>query len=333
MLFHGRPLRQRGKQALALVVPLGDIPRVVPSEQRKPWWLYPNLLSLDAPLVAVVWLYIFAKTWRVEYLPWVAYVALALIVWMIYVADRLLDASMLSGPGESSRIEARHEFHQRHKGKFAIGARVAAIVSLILVTAPLKIPLFGFVFRTGLPFSIYTYALVGGLLVTGFFALSLFSSHGPDEIPYAKNVIAGVAFAYGTAIVAHVYTGFDLHDLYTLQLAELGCFAVLCILNISAIDLWEHASRQPDEDGKASDELALTLPLIVLGGASLLFALKDGDVMTRPFFYAILTGAALLYIVNRTRARFRPDSLRVLADVALIVPLLVFNVFQASMRP
>ncbi len=303
--------------------PLGDIPRVVPSEQpRKPFWLYPNLLSLDAPLVAVLWLYIFARTWRVEYLPWVAYLSLGLIVWLVYVADRLLDATMMTGPG-APKLEGRHEFHQRHQAKFKFVARIAAIAALVLVTAPLKIPLFGFVLRTGLPTGIYLYALVGGLLVSGFFALSLFSSHDPDEIPYAKNVMAGVAFAYGTAMVAYVYTGFDMDELaYS---PELICFAVLCMLNISAIDLWEHARLHQDEEVKASDELALTLPLILLGTAAVVFAWKDDDLMNRPFFYAILTGAALLYILNRSRARFSADALRVLADVALLAPILVFE--------
>ena len=45
---------------------------------------------------------------------------------------------------------------------------------------------------------------------------------------------------------------------------------------------------------------------------------------TRPFFCSILTGSALLYILNRNRSQYSTDALRVLADVALIAPLLVF---------
>jgi hypothetical protein len=102
---------------------------------------------------------------------------------------------------------------------------------------------------------------------------------------------------------------------------------VLCILNIFAIDLWEDAGRSSDPETKAGDELALTLPLTLLGAASLVFALKDPDLTTRPFFYAILTGAALLQILNRSRARFQMDTLRVLADVAMLVPFVVFLAF------
>ena len=51
--------------------------------------------------------------------------------------------------------------------------------------------------------------------------------------------------------------------------------------------------------------------------------LDDGQ-SSRPFFYAVLTSSALLYILNRRRAEFPLDALRVLADVAMLVPLLVF---------
>lgn len=295
------------QRALAILAMLGDILPVVPSEQRKPLWLFPNLLSLDAPLVAVVWLYIFAKTWRVQYLPWTAYIALGLIVWIIYVADRLIDASM---PDENAgKLEARHEFHRKHKRIFRLLLKVAAVGALVLVI-------------TGLPVSIYGYSILGAIMISGFFTLSIFSSPGPNEIPHAKNIIAGITFAYGTAMLAYAFTGFEMRLL--IRSPELICFAVLCILNISAIDLWEHASRFTDLETKAGDELALTLPLTLLGAASLVFALKDPDLTTRPFFYSILTGAALLQILNRTRQRFSLDALRVLADVALLVPFLVF---------
>lgn len=282
------------------------------ADPRKPLWLIPNLLSLDAPLVAVAWLHIFAKTWRVDYLPWVAYASLGLVVWLIYAVDRLLDISML-GPGEI--LHPRHEFHRRHQRKFKMLAIGAGVLTLVLVI-------------TGLPMTIYGHAFVGAVMVSGFFALSLFSSQEPHEIPYAKNIVAGLAFAYGTAMIAMSYTGLEMMVL--LMSGELICFMVLCILNISAIDLWENAYDSNDLEIRASNELALTLPLTLLGGASLLFALRDPEISTRPFFHAILTGAALLYVLNRNRARFTMDALRVLADVALLIPFIVFMALTSA---
>lgn len=286
----------------------------MPVSYRKPLWLLPNLLSLDAPLVAMAWLYVFAKTWRLGYHPWQAYATLGLAVWIIYTADRLLDASLSSGPVEA--MEPRHRFHRQHRRLFRIGLVAAFGVAVSLVV-------------TGLPMTIYKHLLLGGVLVAGFFGLSMLSSQDPREVPHTKNIMAGLTFAFGTAMTAHIYRSeYGIYDMLTSR--EFLCFAVLCILNISAIDLWEHASRSADVEIKAGDELSLTLPLTVLGAASLGYALLDTEHASRPFFYAILTGAGLLHVLNRQRARFRMDALRVLADVALLVPVLVF---LATSRP
>ena len=55
-----------------------------------PWWLWWNVLSLDAPMVAVAWALVFAKSASVV-LPGAEVAALGLVVWLIYTVDRLLD--------------------------------------------------------------------------------------------------------------------------------------------------------------------------------------------------------------------------------------------------
>ena len=275
------------------------------AESRKPWWLYPNLLSLDAPLVAVAWLHAFAQTWRL-YLPWPAYVSLGLAVWVIYVSDRLLDVSMAAG--SPVPLEARHEFHRRHSRLFRAGVAAAFLAGVFIVV-------------TQMPMAIYLHLLMGGVLVAGFFGLSMISSQEANEVPVLKNVLAGITFAFGTAMTAHIYRNeFGIDEL--VKSWEFLSFAVLCILNISAIDLWEHAARSEDMETRATDELTLTLPLALLGIASLTFAALD--MSSRPFFYATLTASALLFVINRQRHRFSMDALRVLADAALLAPLLVF---------
>lgn len=292
---------------------VGDVPRVVPAAHRKPLWLYPNLLSLDAPLVAVAWLYVFIQSWRL-YHPWEAYLTLALAVWGIYAADRLLDASMAGA--SSVRLEARHDFHQRYRRRFAIGIAVAALIAVVVVA-------------TRMPMTIYKHLLLGGVLVAGFFGLSMVSAQESNQVPLTKNILAGITFAFGTAMTAHMYRfEFGIEEL--VRSREFVCFAILCILNISAIDYWEHAASSTDVEIKASDELALTLPLAALGAAALGYAVMEDEAVARPFFYAILTGAALLHVLNRNRARFSLDALRVLADVALLVPVIVFIAASAG---
>jgi hypothetical protein len=76
---------------------------------RAQWWQAANLLSLDAPAVAVVWQALLAQVTRTMLLP-AGQLALGLTVWAIYLADRLLDVRGGRRPPET----ARHEFTRRH---------------------------------------------------------------------------------------------------------------------------------------------------------------------------------------------------------------------------
>jgi hypothetical protein len=147
--------------------------------------------------------------------------------------------------------------------------------------------------------------------------------HERQDVPLTKNIIAGIAFAFGVSMTAHLYLfEFDLFDLLVSR--EFVCFAVLCILNISAIDLWEHAAKSTDQEVKATDEWSLTMPVVLLGAVCLGYALMAQEQSARPFFYAVLTASGLMYILNRIRNRFSMDALRVLADLALLIPVLVY---------
>lgn len=285
----------------------------MPDAQHKPFWLLPNLLSLDAPLVAVAWLHVFSRTWRL-YLPWEAYASLALAVWVIYVADRLLDISMFEG--SVIPLEPRHQFHRDHRGLFRTGLGLALLLLLVLLF-------------TRMPMIIFKYLIIGGVLVSGYFGLSMMSSHEKHGVSYTKNIVAGITFAFGTAMIAHLYR-YELGIEDLISSGEFKCFAVLCVLNICAIDLWEHAAHSPDPEVRAQDELALTLPVTLLGAVTLAYAAFVDQLAGRPFFYAILTGSALLYVLNRCRHRFSLDSMRVLADVALLVPVLVYYAASLS---
>ncbi len=277
----------------------------MPARPHHPVWLYPNLLSLDAPVVALAWLNIFSVTWRL-YVPWEAYAALGLAVWVIYMADRLLDASVAEAT--NGPLEERHRFHKKHQRWFTLAIGIALLIAVALVV-------------TSMPMAIYKNLLIGGVLVAGFFGLSLVNSHEENESSLLKNILAGITFAYGTAMTAHIYRP-ELRLMDLLQAPEFLLFAILCVLNISAISVWEHSARSEDEEVKASDEISLTLPVMLLAGASIFLALRDQN--DRTFYYAILIATGLLYILNRRRHSLTRHALRTLADVTLLVPWILF---------
>ena len=95
------------------------------------FWLWFNLLSLDAPLIAVLWQALFARCFDAP-VHLAAFAALALAVWFIYVSDRLLDALR-----KNDASAARHRFYRQYWNVFA-GAAVSALFALGWVCAKLN---------------------------------------------------------------------------------------------------------------------------------------------------------------------------------------------------
>jgi len=289
-------------------------------ERRIPLWLWPNLLSLDAPIVALVWLAMFAPIAGMNYQPWQAYTALGLVVWGIYVVDRVMDLKFL-GEGDD-RLKERHLFHGRHlwlMGTLGVAALLAG--AIIALTSGWPSTLIGSNYFTSRPD--IGYIVPGFVMVGGYFVMAI-TALQDDEIPHLRNLVAGLAFGYGTAMTACVNGSVreGLNELLTWP--PMLCFSLLCGINISAIHFWEHSLRSSDQDVKAAHELALTMPLFVLGLVSSGLALAERVPLLRSFYVAILCATALLFVLNRNRNRFSMDALRVLADVAMIVPYPIF---------
>lgn len=272
--------------------------------ERRPIWLWPNLLSLDAPLVAVVWLWMFAKSWRVVSFPHSLYLLVAVAVWVIYAVDRLLDSQMV--PGQEGNQSPRHTFHDRHR---------KVLWTLVFVMGAIGILLLG-----SLPTGLWSHGAVVLMFVVGYFVLVFLQSE--PGVSYMKNVLAGLAFAYGTAVGVHFYRP-DSNLFYFLFSREVMAFGVLCILNITAIDLWAMGRRTRYPEARRSYELLLSLLLSLLGAFSFMLAV-NADEFAQPFFVAVLTSTGALYVINRIGHRFTPDLQRVLADVAMLLPLPLF---------
>lgn len=292
----------------------------MPERRPTPLWLWPNLLSLDAPIVALVWFYMFQRIW-LQYLSWGYSVALFLVVWGIYILDRIIDVKMLA-PGDP-RLGPRHMFHQKHS-RLMMWTALAGLLTATIVA--------GFEISYG---PLIEYGKPVLFLVVIFFSLTIFSKQD-REIPHLRNLFAGMAFAYGTAMGPHMWSpayGFVETRWGWLNLIlspEMLAFAVLCTLNISAIHFWEHSRIAGDEESGAANDMALTVPLTVLAAACIGLAAMDPDSRSRPFYYSVLIATALLYVLNRLRSNYSMDALRVMADAAMVVPLPVFLILVNS---
>jgi hypothetical protein len=216
-----------------------------------PWWLWPNLLALDAPFVAIVWQRFLGCHFAVP-VPWAATSALAAAVWAIFLIDRWLD----SRRGEFDAD--RHRFAACHPHAFALVAAIAAIAGLT-VACSLSI----------------SYWRAGGIVtlgVTVYLGL-VHAGGGLLRVGGAKELLVAIGFASGVAIPLAT-AGRPLND----WLPSVGAFLGLCLLNCRLIEWWE--SKQA---------LAWPRPELLLSLALLAAATALPTVMGSAIAVAVVT--------------------------------------------
>jgi hypothetical protein len=264
-------------------------------------WL--NVVCLDAPLVAICWQWIFARSFHLSVPPG-QWAALFLTAWIIYLADRLGDSESLV-PGQPKSV--RQHFCLRHKKIWFVSMICVGALDLIVVLRVVN----------------YETAVLGGILgafTIGYLAINHADSQIWETIPL-KEFVIGSLFAAGTlvAVAPHIFA-----ERSAMILAAI-LFASLCSLNCVSIAIWE---RDLDRiQGKHSiatrwagaNSLARIL-LFLLPAASVLLGLFDPGawpVMLCIGVSSLLLGALRFVRVSR-------DERSALADIVLFTPLAVF---------
>ena len=250
-----------------------------------------HLLSLDAPSVAALWTWFVARACGCR-LPLVSVLAMAVAVWILYAADRLLDTRHLSTGRHRAvlELEARHLFHFRHRRAFLSGIALASVALVVLLPKLLQATL-------------HLYLFEGALLIGWFLLVHATRLHLPKEF------VVGAYFAVATftpSVVRHP------QHMGSLLLDAL-LFGAVCTVNCLLIHTWEHAS------GFASN---LTPWIGVLIATSLATAIFETGPVSR-IAMACGLAAILLLLLNKTHTRIKRIHLRAAADLALLTPLLL----------
>jgi hypothetical protein len=268
-----------------------------------PWWLWWNILSLDAPMVAVAWALVFAKSASVA-LPGAEIVSLGLVVWLIYTVDRLLDGRTSVrdvGGAFGSPLRQRHVFHRIYARGVAGVAAGVAVFTAILVFTEIKAE----VLRLAVP--------VGLLLV--LYMAWVHIGRGRILTRLSKEAAVGAIFAAGVTLPAWSRIGARRWEFLILA----ALFATVCALNCVAIEEWERARgrrRATPDFGSGRFAVALATCAILLAPV---VRLRGEFSMIGA---AIAASALLILFLDVMRERISADALRVLADVALLLPAL-----------
>ncbi|MFN7934792.1 MAG: hypothetical protein U0R19_15800 [Bryobacteraceae bacterium] len=260
-------------------------------QSRPAIWLWPNLLGLDAPLVALTWQAFLALTIAVPLRP-VGRVTLGLTVWVIYLADRLLDVRH----APTTRETERHRFHRRH-------GRLLWSLLILALCADLAAVLFWLrpaVLQTGmLPFT----AVI----------LYMGSVHR-QRMRIPKEFAVAMLFTAGTFLIGWTFTPHRLN-----LFLPAAAFLLLCLANLVAIEIWEWRELRNGQ-GKPPHRATILISRFLpwwLGALAL-----SPIAAPSPWFLAISASAIAILLLHWTRASLSLNARRVLVDAALLTPLI-----------
>ncbi|MDE3105897.1 MAG: hypothetical protein KGK08_12045 [Acidobacteriota bacterium] len=263
-----------------------------------------HLLSLDAPSVAVCWTWFVASACQIP-LSRAMTLALFLAVWLLYAADRLLDARQLFvDPLHTAQLEARHLFPHRHYKAFLTATALVTLALATLVHA--------------LPSPILLRYLVLAVLLGGYLTI-IHSVAAPQRLP--KEFAVGLVFAAFVFLPA----GTMAPQLQSQLVGPAAAFAALCTFNCLFIYAWEHFGDSPQYP-EANPLTRAVLPYLPIAAVAFLLLMLAGATRHRtpasPLYLAIALSTLLLGVLHGLRHRLQPITLRAAADAVLLTPLL-----------
>ncbi len=269
-----------------------------------PVWLWPNLLGLDAPLVAVSWQLLFSRCFDVR-IPHAIHLLLGLSVWCVYLADRLYDVYRAK---DFVNATWRLRFTKQYFTALALTTAVAGAANLCLIIrfAPMNLLIHGMI----------TAGLLAGYYVFRFSSSEKLAAVIPREI------MCGMIFATGSATATYSFA-----QPQTIGFSFLGAVVMLgivCSASCIWISVWERDADLASGDHSIVSENVripsrirrLLLPLAALCGVL---------AFTEPWqiHVAACLSALALYLMARFGGELSPTLLRAMADGVLLTPLLL----------
>ena len=271
------------------------------------WW---HLLSLDAPSVAILWAWSFARALHIT-LPADSLVLLFLGTWLLYVADRILDGLHKHW----AQLRERHLFYIRHRA--AMLSAAVPITALVL----------WLVFFRMLPAARRADLMLIAITAAYFALVHL---RGPRiERWFPKELIVALVFAMATAVPA--WTRLAPRHAFSIAIPVLpvmvALFAALCWTNCIGIEKWEQSVTSPVQIGDHTARwghanfrrISAGLAICAMSSAAAFLCL--GLILPAGLCFAAAVSGAIFTALDRSRlASFH---LRIAADAALLTPLLL----------
>ncbi len=272
-----------------------------------------HLLSLDAPTIAALWTLFIALCAGIS-LPWVEPAAMFVAVWMLYAADRLLDARPLPNNQPPPGLEARHLFHHRHRRGF-LALVAPTSIALVLLLHSID------------PRALHLYTLLAALLGAWLLLIHARSLPTPDAHRLPKELAVGLFFPAAVFIPTLARAP----QLRSALVPAFLLFAAVCTLNCLFLYAWEHphdrAHAHWTTRWATSHILPIAFSVLTLSIAATFIGRLHPPPSHLPLAgtpaLACALSTAFLLLLHRLRHSIPAITLRASADLALLTPLLL----------
>jgi hypothetical protein len=270
------------------------------SEPR--WWQWPTILSLDAPAVALLWQWLLARSANATLHAHDAFI-LGASVWLAYVADRWIEGCRLA-----EVFTLRHRFYQRWRWP-------VAAVWLAVLGCDVGIALLHLTSRE----------LEAGLVLLAFVVVYLFSHqlvHRNHGWRLPKEACVAILLGGGAGLFPFLRSPFPWWPL----IPPLTLFVLLCFVNCVLISAWEcevdemHGQTSIALQFRRGVAFSNAAPWVLAGVAVAFLAAGTAD-QARPAVLCAAASSVSLGMVNLLEPHSGRQLARVLADVALMTPV------------
>lgn len=270
-----------------------------------PWWLWVDVLCIVAPLAALAWQWLFARSTNVKLHP-ATPPTLALAVWTIAVADRLLEA-------RRRRLTWRHWFVWRFRYPFFVllGGAAAGCFWLSFYTLPQVI------------------LELGGILMVVVVLYLFFGRIQPgSKLAVPRDLVRGALFSVGVMVAVWGTSNVPRGAVWLI--AGQTVLVSLIFLGSSCL---EHLAHESDE-GERADWLAIDSRIGVWTGVLLgsLVWLTSHEMRQAAhmghYYLAMILSGGLFLAAHAIRRRMASDTFHVLAWLTLTAPLLILGFLE-----
>ncbi len=245
---------------------------------------------------------LFAVSARVHISPFVT-LALALVVWLIYVADRLLDG-LRADP--QTLLSARHQFYRVHRKLW-----FTALLAVLALTCCVCLELNARMLELG------TLLM---LIVAGYFAVVHWICLR-WRLRFPKEAVVALVFGVGTFFPVWIYA----HRSAVAMTIALLLFITICWLNTTLIEYAEWvsvhqgSSEMPHVSTLAAGRHGLEVAVGVAIVACIFAQMRTTQAVHSVLLAVSLSALSLAGLAYRWR-RFSMNTVRVLADATLLTP-------------